>query len=623
MKSADVEDRRIAALRAYGLLDRQSEPLFDGIAQLAARVADAPMGLVAFVDRTRKCFKARYHFDHLEVTHPGSFCDAIVSTNQPLAISDTHHDERFCRYPLVVGAPFVRYYVGVPVRDPASGQAIGVVAAQGAKPRPVDGETVRSLELLARQLEALLAGRLGAQGEPATAESLEHRYLRALLDTAPVGLAVCDPDRGVRVANAEFERLLCAGAGEHDGARVLLTWTGATVPARQLPHHVGTLAGAPISKRVVGVLRENGETLWLRIDATPLHAPPRAVAIALSDTTQQRTIETRAEEHQATLRAVLNVAVDSVIIIDERGVIEDVNASVQRMFGYAREELVGENVRRLMPSPDHERHDQYLDAYQRTGVRKVIGVPRKVTALRRDGTTFAAELVVNEFRVATQRRYAGVLRDESERKAIERHVAETEQRLRTAVAFDLHDSVGQLLVGARLLGQNLLRDLPDELHPRMGRIVELNSEVLDKVRSLSQSLATVELTSAGFAQALREVAARADRTFGVQCTVEIAPGVPEPPREQAGQAFLVSREAVLNAAKHSLSPEVQVIFDTDGSWYRVRVRDDGKGIDDGAGRAGLGLHSMEYRARLIGGSLRVERRSEGGTEVELRWPLHP
>src|SRR5690349_25105328 len=95
------------------------------------------------------------------------------------------------------------------------------------------------------------------------------------------------------------------------------------------------------------------------------------------------------EEH---LRSILATVPDAMVIIDEMGMIISFSAAAEKMFGYTEDEVVGENVSMLMPSPDRQRHDGYLKKYRDTGVRKIIGIGRVTTGRRRDGNTFPMEL---------------------------------------------------------------------------------------------------------------------------------------------------------------------------------------------------------------------------------------
>ncbi|MGO9984382.1 MAG: PAS domain S-box protein [Rhodomicrobium sp.] len=132
----------------------------------------------------------------------------------------------------------------------------------------------------------------------------------------------------------------------------------------------------------------------------------------------------RGEFHQeneanARLREIVDNAVDGIITIDDRGSISSLNPAAQRLFGYSPEELIGQNVKILMPEPYHSEHDRYLRNYRETGERKIIGIGREVSGRRKDGTVFPLDLSVSEVRRGGQRIFTGIVRDISERKRVE------------------------------------------------------------------------------------------------------------------------------------------------------------------------------------------------------------
>ncbi len=139
--------------------------------------------------------------------------------------------------------------------------------------------------------------------------------------------------------------------------------------------------------------------------------------------TDQKGIEERLAEAQARAQAVLQTAVNGIITIDENGKIESINPSALRMFGYEEEDVLGRNVKMLMPPPYKEEHDQYIGNYLRTGERKIIGSGREVEGLRKDGTTFPMELAVSELRLGGRRMFTGIVHDTSARKRAEAGLA--------------------------------------------------------------------------------------------------------------------------------------------------------------------------------------------------------
>jgi two-component system sensor kinase FixL len=124
----------------------------------------------------------------------------------------------------------------------------------------------------------------------------------------------------------------------------------------------------------------------------------------------------RPPEAEAHLRSILATVPDAMVVIDESGLILSFSAAAEKMFAYSEAEVVGKNVKMLMPNPDRDRHDQYLTNYLTTGKRKIIGIGRVTTALHRDGNTFPIELAVGEAWSGGRRIFTGFIRDLTERQ---------------------------------------------------------------------------------------------------------------------------------------------------------------------------------------------------------------
>jgi two-component system sensor kinase FixL len=124
-------------------------------------------------------------------------------------------------------------------------------------------------------------------------------------------------------------------------------------------------------------------------------------------------------ENAALLKAIIQNAIDGIITIDERGVIETINPAACTLFNYTQEEVIGKNVSFLMPLPDRDQHDEYIRRYQHTGVPHIIGIGREVTGLRKDGTTFPFRLGVSEVEYSGRKIYNGFIHDLSKQKEAE------------------------------------------------------------------------------------------------------------------------------------------------------------------------------------------------------------
>ena len=152
-------------------------------------------------------------------------------------------------------------------------------------------------------------------------------------------------------------------------------------------------------KRIIGIGREvgrrkNGATfpMYLSVWEGTLEGQKIYVGI-IHDLTERKKSDAALIEREARLSSILNTGPDAIVTIDESGVIESFSSAAVRLFGYSEDEIVGQNVKVLMPSPYREEHDGYLARYRRTGEKRIIGIGRIVVGQRRDGSTFPLELV--------------------------------------------------------------------------------------------------------------------------------------------------------------------------------------------------------------------------------------
>lgn len=152
--------------------------------------------------------------------------------------------------------------------------------------------------------------------------------------------------------------------------------------------------------------------------------------VALQDSEQ------RARSAQTVLKGLINTVVDGIVTIDHRGVIQSFNPAAERLFGYAETEVIGHNVKMLMPEPYRGQHDGYLQNFLATGTPKIIGIGREVIGQRRDGRTFPMDLAVSEMVINGGRMFTGIVRDITHRKELQ-HV----QRLQQAILQSSDDAI--------------------------------------------------------------------------------------------------------------------------------------------------------------------------------------
>jgi two-component system, LuxR family, sensor kinase FixL len=341
--------------------------------------------------------------------------------------------------------------------------------------------------------------------------------------------------------------------------------------------------------------------------------------------TMTSNMPTALQEREERLRAILQTAVEGIITIDERGIIESINPAAEKIFGYASDEVIGKNVTMLMPSPDREKHDGYLENYRRTGQAKIIGIGREVVGQRKDGNQFPMDLSVSEVKFGERRLFTGFVRDISERKQLEKVVLEISDREQRRIGQDLHDGLGQHLTGIELRMQLLEQKLSGKrFKAESASVSEISGFVRDAInqtRRLARGLAPVVLKSGGLLAALRELCLHSEQMFHIECALEIEPPVIVEDVDVATHLYRVAQEAISNAVKHGRSKTVRLALHEERGNVTLEIEDRGKGLPTPLPEfRGMGLRIMQYRAGIIGASLAIANNPEGGARIVCTWP---
>jgi PAS domain S-box-containing protein len=205
--------------------------------------------------------------------------------------------------------------------------------------------------------------------------------------------------------------------------------------ARRIPEKILAEARAKGRYQTEGwCVRKDGTRFWANAIITPVRDDQGDLigfAKITRDITERMRAQAELQDREERMRAIVNTALDGVITIDDEGTIEDFNPAAARTFGYSPEEVVGHNVKMLMPEQFRAEHDTYLKNYLDTGHAKVIGLRRELTGLRKNGSTFPMELAVGEIAVAGRRMFVGVVHDISRRKRL---MAELDHRVKNVFA---------------------------------------------------------------------------------------------------------------------------------------------------------------------------------------------
>jgi two-component system sensor kinase FixL len=196
----------------------------------------------------------------------------------------------------------------------------------------------------------------------------------------------------------------------------------------------------------------------------------------------------------ALLHAIIENAIDGIITIDQRGLLESINPAACALFGYSAEEVIGRNISMLMPQPDKSQHDEYLARYQRTGSPHVIGKGRDVQGLKKDGTVFPFRLAVSEVNYSGRIIYAGFIHDLSKEKDAEAQILHYASQLEKLVedrTNSLQKSLKELQVAKETVSKSLEKE--KELNQLKSRFVSMAShEFRTPLSSIQLSASLIE-----------------------------------------------------------------------------------------------------------------------------------
>jgi PAS domain S-box-containing protein len=393
-------------------------------------------------------------------------------------------------------------------------------------------------------------------------------------------------------------------------------------------------------------IRKDGSGFWADAIMTPLHdtqGEPRGFVKITRDLTERR----RAAE---SLRSVVDHVIDGILTINERGIVQSMNPAAETLFGYRSGEIIGQNVKMLMPDPYREEHDRYIGNYLRTGDAKVIGIGREVEGRRKDGSTFPMDLAVSTFELDQRRFFTGIVRDITERKRAEQALKEADRRKDEFLATLSHE-LRNPLAPIRNAVELLVRKSPVDPVLRWGhevidRQVQHMTRLLEDLLDVSRiSHNKLELRSERVELAsVVQMAVETNRPLiasgGHTLTVTLPPQLIYLDADPVRLAQVFSN-VLNNAAKYSdAGGHIRVEGAQEDEWVRVCVTDEGIGIDaevlprifdmfsqakHGSERAqgglGIGLSLVRGLVELHGGS--VEARSAGrgkGSEFIVRLP---
>jgi PAS domain S-box-containing protein len=367
-----------------------------------------------------------------------------------------------------------------------------------------------------------------------------------------------------------------------------------------------------------------------------------AVNTVVQDITGRKQMEQALRESEATARAYLESASQAVLGVDGSGRIVLANAMAEETFGYSREELLGKSVEAMLPERFRGQHETHRGGYFAEPRRRTMGAGLELFAQRKDGSPFPVDVSLSHIDTPDGRVALAFVSDISERvraledlreaesvRALTAGLLRGQEQERRRISRELHDGLNQRLAALSMDLSALdgrIAD-PDAARERLHSIEERVMAISDEVRRISHQLHPSILEHAGLVAALLSHCREFSKQTAIQASVATE-NVPEQVDPTVGTSlFRLSQEALQNVAKYSGATEVRLCVAGTDQGIRLTIADNGKGFNIAVARTrdGLGLVSMNERARSLGGRFSIESPAQGGVTIAVWVPLtqHP
>jgi PAS domain S-box-containing protein len=387
------------------------------------------------------------------------------------------------------------------------------------------------------------------------------------------------------------------------------------------------------------MLHKDGSVRWFLSRGSMIRsadgAPLRMVGTDV-DITERK----RSEEQ---FGRAIEAAPAGMIMVDSAGTIVMVNSQIEKLFGYSRQELVGQPVETLVPERFRDRHPAYRGSFHGHPTARIGGDGRGLFGVRKDGVEFPVEIGLNPFTTPDGTFVLGSVTDITARYATQRENEELMAQLqrvtgrlivaqeteRSRIARDLHDDVSQQIAGLSIALSSLKRRIGTQPEDRrlatdLSLIQERTASVADNIRHLSHDLHSSVLEHAGLVAALSSHCAETQRLQTVAVVFRSDGEFDDIEPAAALCLYRVAQEALRNVVAHANAREAAVrLIRVDGI-AELTIADDGRGFDIAQARTrseGLGLVSISERVRLAGGTASIVTEHQKGTWLRVRVPV--
>lgn len=379
---------------------------------------------------------------------------------------------------------------------------------------------------------------------------------------------------------------------------------------------------APLHFNLYGV-RKDDSRVWLHVRANIVNddnGKPDGFVISLHVIEDIKQTKTKLEKNRAFAEAILETSVDAIISVNEKGEIIRLNPAATKLFEYKKEELLGKKIDILIPPS--------FEDYAKTYIEKVSGDKisengLEINAMKKDGTEFPVEISLTEVTWDGRKIYTAIIKDMSRQRELERRIIKIGNEERSRIGRDLHDGLGQMLTGIRLLSENMAVKLKDKNIPEAEEIEDIAQMVQEAdecARELAHGMVLTEIESKGFIQAVQNLCKSTEKASDIDCTFTMDEDLEIKDFDIANHLFRIIQEAVNNTIKHSNSGSVKIEISSNPH-LKMTITDDGDNFElNDDSFPGTGIQIMKHRVKLLGGHFGITRTNENKTQVKCDFP---
>ena len=620
------EEKRVQVLKSYDILNSQSIKELDNITELAAMICETPLCAVSILDDNKQWFKSKKGFNLESTDKAISFCQYAIKANSFFEINDTLKDEYFRKNPFVIEEPKIRFYAGQPLIDP-DGYALGTLCVMDYKPGKLSAKQQHMLSRMAAEVVSQIVSRK----ELAEKKHFEEIFIRSIDLVCLIG-----NDGYFKLINPAFS--------------VVLGWTIKELMSKPFLEFVHPddrdQTSIEFAKQTKGIrvvnfsnryLTKSGGHKILCWVSNPDSSKGLIYAVA-RDQSEKIEPEVQLIIAAKKFRALFENSPDAIFVEDTAGNILDVNIAAAAIQGIPKEELIGKNIRQLIPK---EKYVKLLSEYKKLfhGSIKTVesflwsrtkgAIPIEITCKRFDfGEQPALLLMVrdiserikNEDECINNMHEKIVLREEQVKASIK-----IQEEERNRIAMEMHDEIGADLSRISILGQLINKSSQnDSIKQQIDKILIASANVQENINSIIWAMDPKNDTLENLVAYINYYTSEYLETSEIELKISLPEKIPvlNVKSKTRRYIYLLIKESINNLVKYSEATKVNINILTTPDLFSIMISDNGVGFNtDEIPRFGNGIKNMKGRAAAIGGEFVISSKKLSGTTMLLNVPL--